>query len=110
MTPAEEDYLKYSDARIKGIVIDQWKLFTHFRVRKETQKNFALSKMFTLLANKRHQVKHDALHRVTKYAIFVKQKFKRRKSLQQKITSEQRYERLAVGLDTWIRVLRSQKK
>ena len=33
MTQDEENYLKYSDSRIKSIVVDQWKLYAHYKVR-----------------------------------------------------------------------------
>ena len=108
MSQTERDCIKFSDLRIKSIVIDQWKLFAHYRVRQETHKNIGLTKLFNVLGNRRYQVKFDALHRLSKYAIHLKQKMRRRKIAHQlKLTPEQRYERLALGLDVWGRHLRA---
>lgn len=72
MSQTERDCIKFSDLRIKSIVIDQWKLFAHYKVRQETHKNIGLTKLFNVLGNRRYQVKFDALHRLSKYAIHLK--------------------------------------
>jgi len=71
MSQQEEDCLQHSDSRIKSLVLDQWKLFTHYKVRLQTHKNIGLARLVTLLANRKHHVKYDALHRLHKYAVFL---------------------------------------
>lgn len=107
MTQHEEECIKFRDQRIMRIVIDQWKLYAYYAVRVQTHKNIAATRLFTLLCNRKHQVKFDALHRLTKYGVFVKQKFRRRIQHQQKLSPSQRYEQLALGLDIWCRTLRT---
>ena len=97
MTDQEKENTNYSKERIMRIVMDQWKLFAHYKVRLECHKNVALTRMFNLLSSKYKLTKYDALHRVSKYDVFVKSKTKRQWT---KIGVEGRYERLALALFT----------
>lgn len=66
--------------------------------------------MLTMLANKRYAVQFEALHSVAKYANYVRREARRKQLRQLKISPEQRYGCLTVGLDIWNRVLISQKR
>ena len=76
-------------------------------MRQETHKNIILTKMLTLLANKRYAVQYEALHSVSKYTNYVIREIKRKKMHKSKISPEQRYGCLTVGLDIWNRVLKT---
>jgi len=89
------------------VVVDQWKLYAHHKVKLETKKNLGLARIFTLLGNSKHHILYDALHRLTKYDVNIKSRVYDQKN---KLAPEQRYERLALGLNTWSRVLASKKR
>ena len=72
ISPEEEMIVTRSNEKILRIVMDQWILYTHYKVKLQIQKNIGLARLFSRLENKHQITTFESLLKLNAYSYKVK--------------------------------------